>query len=59
METQKNTFQLSGKGLIVAPPANGMPSMRRLVEIYTDADKNRYIKLDGEFTLLTFSHMLI
>ena len=59
MEAKYENLQLAGKGLILAPPKDGIPTMRRLVGVYTDTKRIKYIKLDGQFTPLTASHMLI
>lgn len=60
MEAKYENLHLAGKGLILAPARDGIPSMRRLVGIYTDAAKKaKFIKLDGQFTPLTSSHLLI
>ena len=59
MEAKNENLHLAGKGLILAPAIDGMPSMRRLVGVYTDAKKVKFIKLNGKFTPLTSSHLLI
>jgi hypothetical protein len=59
MEAKHESLHLAGKGLILAPPKDGIPRMRRLVGIYTNAKKAKFIKLDGQFTPLTSSHLLI
>ena len=59
MEAKYENLHLAGKGLILAPARDGMPSMRRLVGVYTDAKNTKFIKLNGQFTPLTSSHLLI
>ncbi len=49
----------SGKGFVLAKLGKGLPSMRRLVDTYTSADRKTYIKLDGELTPLLPEHVFL
>ncbi len=59
MNVEKLQFRPAGKGFVLAVTGDGLPSMRRLVEAYTGKDNQKYIKLNGEITLLLPCHVFL
>lgn len=59
MNVEMSQLRPTGKGFVVAPVGDGLPTMRRLVESYTGKNKKKYIKLDGQITPLLPSHRFI
>ena len=47
MGTNKIQLRSAGKGFVLAA-SNGLPLMRRLVEMYSGTDNRTYIKFDDE-----------
>lgn len=58
MRVDKVQLQLAGKGFVLES-SNGLPLMRRLVEVYTSRDNKTYIDLDGQIRPLLPSHKFI